>query len=643
DGVEKDYIKIDYAGGDCLYVPATQLDMVSKYIGGGEEDGRQKLNKLGGTEWAKQKTRARKAVKDLAKGLIALYAQRQRQPGFAFSPDSPWQREFEESFPYAETDDQLRCIAEIKADMEKPRPMDRLLCGDVGYGKTEVALRAVMKCILDGKQAAILVPTTVLAQQHYATACGRFRDFPVKIEVLSRFTSPGEARRILGLARTGGVDLLIGTHKLLQKSVEFKDLGLLIIDEEQRFGVAQKEKIKQWKQGIDVLALSATPIPRTLHMALVNTRDMSVIESPPEDRLPVETYVAEYSDGMVKEALERELRRGGRIYYVHNRISGLASIAARLRRLVPGIKIRVGHGRMSEEALEDAMMDFYEGRCDVLLSTTIIENGLDVPMANTIIIEGAENFGLSQLYQMRGRVGRSSRLAYAYFTYKKDKVLSEVAAKRLQAIRDFTELGAGFKIAMRDLEIRGAGNLLGPQQHGYIAGIGFAAYCDMLEQTIRRLRNHGRTEAVEPDPVLEIPLNAYIPDAYISNPRYKLELYRRFVDLHWGDADNLMDEIIDRFGTPPEEVEELWHLAQVRALCRRIGILRISVRSGMIRIIFLPKARADGEYLIGLVQLHAGRMQMHYDPKGNWLTYRTAGLELEPLTWLEKELPRWIV
>ena len=641
DGLHRDYLLIQYAGTDRLYVPVDQAGLLHKYVGA--EGVTPKLSKMGGAEWRRMKSRASTAITALAEELLRLYAQRRITKGFAFSPDTEFQKEFEEKFPYEETPDQLKAIAEIKADMEKPVPMDRLLCGDVGYGKTEVALRAAFKAVMDGKQVAVLVPTTVLAQQHLLTFHERLDPFGLRVAMISRFVAGKEMDDVLRRLAEGNVDIIIGTHRLLQSDVVFHDLGLLIIDEEQRFGVAQKEKIKQWKQGIDVLALSATPIPRTLHMALVNTRDMSVIESPPEDRLPVETYVAEYSDGMVKEALERELRRGGRIYYVHNRISGLASIAARLRRLVPGIKIRVGHGRMSEEALEDAMMDFYEGRCDVLLSTTIIENGLDVPMANTIIIEGAENFGLSQLYQMRGRVGRSSRLAYAYFTYKKDKVLSEVAAKRLQAIRDFTELGAGFKIAMRDLEIRGAGNLLGPQQHGYIAGIGFAAYCDMLEQTIRRLRNHGRTEAVEPDPVLEIPLNAYIPDAYISNPRYKLELYRRFVDLHWGDADNLMDEIIDRFGTPPEEVEELWHLAQVRALCRRIGILRISVRSGMIRIIFLPKARADGEYLIGLVQLHAGRMQMHYDPKGNWLTYRTAGLELEPLTWLEKELPRWIV
>ena len=616
DGLHRDYLLIQYAGTDRLYVPVDQVGLLHKYVGA--EGVTPKLSKMGGADWRRMKSRASTAITALAEELLRLYAQRKITKGHAFSPDTEFQKEFEEKFPYEETPDQLKAIAEIKADMEKPVPMDRLLCGDVGYGKTEVALRAAFKAVMDGKQVAVLVPTTVLAQQHLLTFHERLDPFGLRVAMISRFVAGKDTDDVLHRLAEGKVDIIIGTHRLLQSDVVFHDLGLLIID-------------------------SATPIPRTLHMALVNTRDMSVIESPPEDRLPVETYVAEYSDGMIKEALERELRRGGRIYYVHNRISGLASIAARLRKLVPGIKIRVGHGRMSEDALEDAMMDFYEGRCDVLLSTTIIENGLDVPMANTIIVEGAENFGLSQLYQMRGRVGRSSRLAYAYFTYKKNKVLSEVATKRLQAIRDFTELGAGFKIAMRDLEIRGAGNLLGPQQHGYIAGIGFAAYCDMLEQTIHRLRNHGALEAAEPDPILEIPLNAYIPDAYISNPRYKLELYRRFVELRWGDADNLMDEIIDRFGTPPEEVEELWHLAQVRALCRRIGILRISVRSGMIRIIFLPKARANGAYLMKLVQLHSGRMQLHPDPKGNWLTYRTAGLELEPLSWLEKELPKWIL
>ena len=641
DGLHRDYLLLQYAGKDRLYVPVDQVGLLHKYVGA--EGVTPKLSKMGGAEWRRMKTKASTAITALAEELLRLYAKRKITAGHAFGPDTSFQREFEEKFPYEETPDQRKAVAEIKADMEKPVPMDRLLCGDVGYGKTEVALRAAFKAVMDGKQVAVLVPTTVLAQQHLLTFRERLEPFGLRVAMVSRFVSGKQTQEVLRKLEAGEVDILIGTHRILQGDVVFQDLGLLIIDEEQRFGVAQKEKIKQWKQGIDVLALSATPIPRTLHMALVNTRDMSVIESPPEDRLPVETYVAEYSDGMIKEALERELRRGGRIYYVHNRISGLASIAARLRRLVPGIKIRMGHGRMSEEALEDAMMDFYEGRCDVLLSTTIIENGLDVPMANTIIVEGAENFGLSQLYQMRGRVGRSSRLAYAYFVYKKDKVLSEVAAKRLQAIRDFTELGAGFKIAMRDLEIRGAGNLLGPQQHGYIAGIGFAAYCDMLDQTIRRLKDGEAAGETRPDPILEIPRNAYIPDSYISNPKYKLELYRRFADLAWGEADNLMEEIIDRFGTPPEEVEELWHLAQVRALCRRLGIRRASARGSVLRLTFFPKARFNTDYLVQRIRAARGRMRLNNEGQEPYFEYRMSGLDVDPVPWLEKELPRWIL
>ena len=463
--------------------------------------------------------------------------------------------------------------------------------------------------------------------------------FGVRIEALSRFCTTADAKRIIDDLETGNVDIVIGTHRLLQADVVFKDLGLLVIDEEQRFGVVQKEKIKKWKTGIDVLALSATPIPRTLHMALVNGRDMSVIESPPEDRMPVETYVAEYDDGMIKEAIERELRRGGRIYYVHNRVSSLNVIAERLRKLVPGINIKIAHGKMNEDLLEDAMIAFYEGKCDVLLCTTIIENGLDVPLANTIIIDGAENFGLSQLYQMRGRVGRSSRLAYAYFTYRKNKVLSEIASKRLQAIRNFTELGAGFKIAMRDLEIRGAGNLLGSQQHGFIAGIGFAAYCDILEKTITRLKNGMVNSEPEVDPVIEIPLNAYIPDSYISDPRYKLELYRKFVDLEYRNGEDLIGEIIDRFGTPPEEVELLWRVAKVRALARLMKIKGINVRHGEIRISFLENANVNPQAVIAL--LEANKNDMIFRGSGEQqLIFKTTNLEQEPLEWLEETLPK---
>ena len=637
DGVHRDYLLLAYAGDDKLYVPVEQVGMLHKYVG--NEGQAPRLSKMGGADWKRVQSKARAAITELAEELLRLYAQRKIVPGHAFAEDTEWQRDFEERFPYEETPDQLKAIAEIKADMEKPEPMDRLLCGDVGYGKTEVAIRAAFKAVMDGKQVAVMVPTTVLAQQHFMTFKERMQPFGVKVEMVSRFCTPREQKRILNDLENGQVDVLIGTHRLLQQDVLFPDLGLLVIDEEQRFGVAQKEKIKRWKTGVDVLTLSATPIPRTLHLALVNGSDMSVIESPPEERLPVETYVAEYNPGMIKEALEREMRRGGRIYYVHNRVLGLENIAADLRSLVPGINIRIAHGQMSEDMLEDAMIAFYEGSCDVLLSTSIIENGLDVPLANTIIIDGAENFGLSQLYQMRGRVGRSSRLAYAYFVYKRNRALSEVAEKRLQAIRDFTELGAGFKIAMRDLEIRGAGNLLGAQQHGHIAGVGFAAYCDMLERTIRKLKDGVEDGIPEPDPVLEISVDGYIPDDYIADPRYKLELYRRFAGLDYGEKDDLLDEIIDRFGEPPEEVEVLWRVACLRALCRLLHIRGISVKPGELRITFAENAAIDPTALMKLISEQQQYMNFKSGVQAQ-LIFRTVKLKTDSLTWLEKNLPR---
>ena len=637
DGVHRDYLLLAYAGDDKLYVPVEQVGMLHKYVG--NEGQAPRLSKMGGADWKRVQSKARAAITELAEELLRLYAQRKIVPGHAFAEDTEWQRDFEERFPYEETPDQLKAIAEIKADMEKPEPMDRLLCGDVGYGKTEVAIRAAFKAVMDGKQVAVMVPTTVLAQQHFMTFKERMQPFGVKVEMVSRFCTPREQKRILNDLENGQVDVLIGTHRLLQQDVLCPDLGLLVIDEEQRFGVAQKEKIKRWKTGVDVLTLSATPIPRTLHLALVNGRDMSVIESPPEERLPVETYVAEYNPGMIKEALEREMRRGGRIYYVHNRVLGLENIAADLRSLVPGINIRIAHGQMSEDMLEDAMIAFYEGSCDVLLSTSIIENGLDVPLANTIIIDGAENFGLSQLYQMRGRVGRSSRLAYAYFVYKRNRALSEVAEKRLQAIRDFTELGAGFKIAMRDLEIRGAGNLLGAQQHGHIAGVGFAAYCDMLERTIRKLKDGVEDGIPEPDPVLEISVDGYIPDDYIADPRYKLELYRRFAGLDYGEKDDLLDEIIDRFGEPPEEVEVLWRVACLRALCRLLHIRGISVKPGELRITFAENAAIDPNALMQLISEQQQYMNFKSGAQAQ-LIFRTVKLKTDSLTWLEKNLPR---
>lgn len=637
NGAHRDYLQLQYAKGDKLHVPVEQVGLLHKYVG--NEGTPPKLSNMGRKDWQKTTRKAQKAITILATELLRLYAQRKITPGHAFAPDTHWQKEFEDSFPFEETPDQLKAIAEIKADMEKPVPMERLLCGDVGYGKTEVAIRAAFKAVMDGKQVAVLAPTTVLAQQHLLTFSQRMGSFGVRVEMLSRFRTPKQQREIMEKVAEGKIDVLIGTHRILNPDVEFHDLGLLIIDEEQRFGVAQKEKIKQRSAGIDVLTLSATPIPRTLHLALVKGRDMSIIESPPEDRLPVETYVAEYDDGMVREALEREIRRGGRIYYVHNRIEGLSRIAAHLRELVPGITIGMAHGRMGEDELEDVMLGFYQGDFDVLLCTTIIENGLDVPLANTIIIDGAENFGLSQLYQMRGRVGRSSRLAYAYFLYKKDRVLSEVAQKRLQAIRDFTELGAGFKIAMRDLEIRGAGNLLGAEQHGQIAGVGFDLYCRLLEKTINTLQNGGNPdEPIAPDPVIEMKLDAYIPDDYIDNPRYKLELYHRLGDMKYEDRDDLMDEIIDRFGTPPEQVVNLWRVASLRDLCRKLRITGVAVRPGEVRITFDPHSKANPDVLQSLIREYVPRATLKLGPQPQFVL-KTRGMKEEPLQWLEKHLP----
>ena len=593
DGVEKDYIKIDYAGGDCLYVPATQLDQVSKYIGGGEDQERTKLNKLGGTEWAKQKTRAKKAAKDLAKGLTQLYAERQRRPGFAFSPDSPWQREFEDAFPYAETEDQLRAIQEIKSDMERPRPMDRLLCGDVGYGKTEVALRAVMKCILDGKQAAILVPTTVLAQQHYATACGRFKDFPVKIEVLSRFTAPREAKRILEAARTGGVDLLIGTHKLLQKNMAFHDLGLLIIDEEQRFGVTHKERLKEMSRQVDVLTLSATPIPRTLNMALSGLRDMSTIEEPPADRQPVQTYVLEHDWAILEDAMRRELSRGGQVYYLHNRVESIDVTASRIQKLLgPETRVVTGHGQMGEQELSAVMQAMVDGEADVLVCTTIIETGIDIPNVNTLIIEDADKMGLAQLHQIRGRIGRSARRAYAYMTFRRGKILQEAAAKRLAAIREYVEFGSGFKVAMRDLEIRGAGNLLGPEQSGYLMTVGYDLYLKLLEEAV--LEERGEAKRIETECSADLTVSASIPDRYVPSPEQRMDLYRRIAAIRTNeDASDLLDELLDRYGEAPKSVLALLDIALLRAAASKAGVSDISQKRDQLRLtlaVFRPEA-----------------------------------------------------
>ena len=578
DGAVKDYVKIAYQGSDTLFVPATQLDMVSKYIGGGGEDATVRLNKIGSDAWQKTKAKARKAAKDMAGELIKLYAARKRQPGFPFAADSPWQKEFEDNFPYPETDDQLRCIADIKNDMEAPIPMDRLLCGDVGFGKTEVALRAVMKCVMDGKQAAILVPTTVLAQQHYQTAVARFRGFPVNIDVLSRFRSAAEQRRTVQNLRSGSVDLIIGTHKLLQKSIEFKDLGLLIVDEEQRFGVSHKERLKDISKGVDVLTLSATPIPRTLNMALSGIRDMSTIEEPPADRYPVQTFVMEHNNAIIDDAIRREVERGGQVYYLHNRVETIDQCAGALKRRIPGLSVAVAHGQMGEEALGDVMHAMADGDIQVLVCTTIIETGLDIPNANTLIIENADRFGLSQLHQLRGRVGRSTRHAYAYFTYKPDKNLSEIAEKRLSAIRDFAEFGSGFKIAMRDLEIRGAGNLLGAEQSGHMMSVGYDMYLKLLDEAVLEERGE---KPREPECTADLNITANVDKDYVSRGEERMDLYRRMAAIRsQEDADDLLDEIIDRYGDPPKGVLNLIEVALLRANARKAAIKDIRQKAG---------------------------------------------------------------
>ena len=578
DGAVKDYIKIAYQGSDTLFVPATQLDLVSKYIGSGGEDANVRLNKIGTDAWQKTKSKARKAAKDMAGQLIQLYAARKRQEGFPFSADSPWQLEFESNFPYPETDDQLRCIAEIKGDMESPTPMDRLLCGDVGFGKTEVALRAVMKAIMDGKQVAILVPTTVLAQQHYQTAVARFRGFPVNIDVLSRFRTAAQQKRTVQNLRSGAVDLIIGTHKLLQKGIEYKDLGLLIIDEEQRFGVSHKERLKEISKGVDVLTLSATPIPRTLNMALSGIRDMSTIEEPPADRYPVQTFVMEHNNAILDDAIRREVERGGQVYYLHNRVETIDQCASALKRRIPGLSVAVAHGQMGEDALGDVMQAMAEGEIQVLVCTTIIETGLDIPNANTLIIENADRFGLSQLHQLRGRVGRSTRHAYAYFTYRPDKNLTEIAEKRLSAVRDFAEFGSGFKIAMRDLEIRGAGNLLGAEQSGHMMSVGYDMYLKLLDEAV--LEEKGEKPKT-PDCTADLNVTANVDREYVSRGEERMDLYRRMAAIRCQeDADDLLDEIIDRYGDPPKGVLNLIDIALLRAEAQKLNISDIRQKAG---------------------------------------------------------------
>lgn len=579
EGVTKDYITIQYAGKDVLYVPVTQLDMVSKYIGGRDDSG-VKLNKLSSTEWQKTRNNVKRAVKDMAEELIALYAKRQNTAGFAFSPDDELQRDFENRFPYVETGDQLQSVSEIKSDMEKPYPMDRLLCGDVGFGKTEVAFRAAFKCIFDGKQCALLAPTTVLAWQHYQTALKRFEHFPVKIEMLSRSRTPAQQKDILKSLREGKIDFIIGTHRLVQKDVKFKDLGLAIIDEEQRFGIAHKEKFKENFIGVDVLTLSATPIPRTLNMAMSGIRDMSVIEEPPQDRYPVQTYVIEHNMPVILQAVSKELKRGGQVYYIHNRVETIAGCASKLQELLPDARITYAHGQMTEEAMSERWRQLLEHEIDILVSTTIIETGVDVPNVNTLIIEDADRFGLSQLYQLRGRVGRSNRRAFAYFTFRRGKVLNEIASKRLEAIREFTQFGSGFRIAMRDLEIRGAGSILSGKQHGHIETVGYEMYLKLLSEAIAEERGDEPEKKAE-DCVVDIQIDAHIPENYIESLPQRIDAYKKIAVISTNEESmELIDEFIDRYGDPPKAILGLISVSLLRNTAARLGITEITQRNG---------------------------------------------------------------
>ena len=610
DGAERDFVKIAFAGTDFLYVPATSLDLISKYIGGGEPE-HVRLNKLGGADWSRSKQRAKAAAKELAEGLIKLYAERAKIKGFAFPQDDAWQREFEDAFPYEETEDQLRCIAEIKTDMESDRPMDRLLCGDVGFGKTEVALRAVMKCVLAGKQAAILVPTTVLARQHYLTALQRFQGYPVTIELLTRYKTGSEQTKLLQKLEAGSVDIVIGTHKLFNKKIKFKDLGLLVVDEEQRFGVSHKETLKELSKTVDVLTLSATPIPRTLNMALSGIRDMSSIEEPPLDRHPVQTFVLEQNDGVLLDAMRRELARGGQVYYLHNRVETIDRCAAQLQKRLPDARIGVVHGKMALREINSVMNAMADGEIDILVCTTIIETGIDIPNANTLIIENADNMGLAQLHQIRGRVGRSSRHAYAYLCYRSGKALSEVAQKRLSAIREFAAFGSGFKIAMRDLEIRGAGNVLGPEQSGHMMSVGYDLYLKLLEEAVQEEK--GETPKPRVDCAAELLLSANLPSSYVPDAGQRIDLYRRIALIRTEEQkSDMLDELIDRFGEPPQEAVSLLDIALLRSQASEQGISEIKQQDGRLLLTFAEtdfvrlSALCGDEAFRGRLLLNAG-------------------------------------
>ena len=623
DRIVKDYIKIEYRGGSNLYIPATQLDCLQKYSGA-DASKAPKLNKLGTQEWNKTKSKVRGAVKNIAKELVELYAVRQEKEGYVCGPDTVWQREFEEMFPYEETEDQLSAIEDAKRDMESTRIMDRLICGDVGYGKTEVALRAAFKEVQESRQVAYLAPTTILAQQIYNTFVQRMKEFPVRVELLCRFRTPAQQKKAIEDLKKGQVDVIIGTHRILSKDVQFKNLGLLIVDEEQRFGVTHKEKIKQLKKDVDVLTLTATPIPRTLHMSLIGIRDMSVLEEPPMDRMPIQTYVMEYDEETVREAINRELRRGGQVYYVYNRVTDIADVALRIAKLVPDARVDFAHGQMSERELENVMYSFVNGDIDVLVSTTIIETGLDISNVNTMIIHDSDRYGLSQLYQLRGRIGRSNRTAYAFLMYRKNVMLKETAEKRLAAIREYTDLGSGFKIAMRDLELRGAGNLLGAQQHGHINAVGYDLYCKMLNEAVKEAKGIHTMEDFETS--VDLNVDAYIPDSYISNEFQKLDIYKRIAGIETQqDYDDMLEELLDRFGEPGKAVLNLLAIAKLKAIAHQGYVTEIKQTGKTVRFTLYEKARLNTEGFPALMQKYRRGLQFKneqepkfiLEPQGN--------------------------
>lgn len=605
DHVIKDYMKIEYSGGSNLYIQATQLDALQKYAGADAK--KPKLNKLGGQEWNKTKTRVRGAVKNIAKELVALYATRQQTDGYPFCGDTVWQREFEEMFPFEETDDQLTAIDAVKQDMESRKIMDRLVCGDVGYGKTEIAIRAAFKAAQDSKQVVFLVPTTILAQQHYNTFVQRMKDFPVRVDLLCRFRTAAEQRKTIQDLKKGFVDILIGTHRVLSKDVEFKDLGLLIVDEEQRFGVTHKEKIKELKKDVDVLTLTATPIPRTLHMSLIGIRDMSVLEEPPQDRIPIQTYVLEFNEEMVREAISRELARGGQVYYVYNRVNDIMELTNRIAALVPEANVGFAHGQMKERELEKIMYGFINGEIDVLVTTTIIETGLDISNVNTMIIHDADKMGLSQLYQLRGRVGRSNRTAYAFLMYKRDKMLKEIAEKRLHAIREFTELGSGFKIAMRDLELRGAGNLLGAEQHGHMEAVGYDLYCKMLSESVKEAKGIPHEEDFET--TVDLELDGYIPEKYIANEFQKLDIYKRIAGIENDEEyEDMLEELMDRFGEPPKSVQNLLAVARLKAAAHQAFLVELKQTGNTVKMTLHERAKLNPQGIPDVLKQFQGEL-----------------------------------